>query len=44
MKMSLACTGMLSSENDDFTFLKTVKNIKEHVHYAHNSSRARGTL
>ena len=28
MKMSRACTGMLSSENDDFKFLKTVKNIK----------------
>ena len=24
----LACTGMLSSENDDFKFLKTVKNIE----------------
>ena len=28
MKMSKACPGMLSSENDDFQFLKTVKNIK----------------
>ena len=28
MKTSRACTGMLSSENDDFKFLKTVKNIK----------------
>ena len=28
MKMSRAGTGMLSSENDDFKFLKTVKNIK----------------
>ena len=28
MKMSRACSGMLSSENDDFKFLKTVKNIK----------------
>ena len=28
MKMSRACPGMLSSENDDFKFLKTVKNIK----------------
>ena len=27
MKMSRACTGMLSSEND-FKFLKIVKNIK----------------
>ena len=28
MKVSRACTGMLSSENDDFKFLKTAKNIK----------------
>ena len=28
MKTSGACTGMLSSENDDFKFLKTAKNIK----------------
>ena len=28
MKKSRACTGMLSSENDDFKFLKTAKNIK----------------
>ena len=28
MKMSKACTGMLSSENDDFKFLNTAKNIK----------------
>ena len=28
MKTSRACTGMLSSENDDFIFLKTVKNLK----------------
>ena len=28
MKTSRACIGMLSSENDDFKFLKTVKNIK----------------
>ena len=41
MKMSLACSGMLSSENDDFTFLKTVKNIKEHVHYRASSIPAR---
>ena len=29
---SRACTGMLSSENDDFKFLKTAKN-KKHVHH-----------
>ena len=28
MKTSRACTDMLSSENDDFKFLQTVKNIK----------------
>ena len=28
MKTSRACTGMLSSENDDFTYLETAKNIK----------------
>ena len=28
LKMSRACTGMSSSENDDFIFLKTVNNIK----------------
>ena len=27
MKTSRACTGMLSPKNDDFKFLKTVKNI-----------------
>ena len=28
MKMSRACTGMLSSEKDDFKFLKTMKTEK----------------
>ena len=28
MKTSRACTGMLCSENDDFEFLKTGKNIQ----------------
>ena len=28
MKTSRACTGMLSSENDDFKFLNTTKNRK----------------
>ena len=41
MKMSRACPGMLSSENDDFEFLKTAKNIKMHVLY---SSRAHVTV
>ena len=44
MKTSRACTGILSSENDDFEFLKTAKNIKKQVHHVHNSSRARGTV
>ena len=29
MKMSRACTGMLSSENDDFKFFKTAKKHKK---------------
>ena len=28
IKMSWVCTGMLSSEDDDFKFLKTAKSIK----------------
>ena len=28
IKTSRTCTGMLSSENDDFKFLKTTKNMK----------------
>ena len=28
MKLSRACPGMLSSENYDFKFLKTAKNVK----------------
>ena len=28
MKMSRACPGILSSENDDLKFLKTAENIK----------------
>ena len=39
MKMSRACSGMLSSENDDLKFFKTAKNIN-----THHSSRARGTV
>ena len=44
MKMSRACSGMLSSENDDFKFLKTAKYHKMHVHHVHHSSRARGSV
>ena len=41
MKMSWACSGMLSSENDDFKFLKTAKKHKMHVHHEHHSSKGR---
>ena len=41
MKMSRAYSGMLSSKNDDFKFLKTAKNHKMHVDH---SSRARVTV
>ena len=41
MKMSRACSGMLSSENDDFKFFKTAQNRKMHMHHMHYSSRAR---
>ena len=44
MKTSRAFTGMLSSENDDFKFLKTAKKHKKHVHHMHHSSRACGTV
>ena len=41
MKMSRACSGMLSSENDDFKFLKKCEKHKMHVHH---SSRAYVTV
>ena len=54
MKTSRACTGMLSSENADFKFLETAKNIKStcitctirapYVHHVCHSSSARGTV
>ena len=44
MKMSRVCCGMLSSENDNFKFLKTAKKHKMHVHHVHNSSRCRVTV
>ena len=44
MKMSRACSGMLSSENDDFKFLKTARKHKMHVHHFHHRSRARVTV
>ena len=43
MKMSRSCSGILSSENDDFKFLKTAKKHKMHVHHGHHSSRGRVT-
>ena len=40
-----ACAGMLSSENKDFNFLKTIKkNKKRQVHQVHHSSRVRGIV
>ena len=44
MKMSRACSGMLSSKNDDFKFLKKLQKHKMHVHHVHHSSRARVTV
>ena len=39
--MSRACSGMLSSEKDDFKFLKkTAKKHKMHVRHVHHSFRA----
>ena len=42
--MSRACTSMLSSENDDFKFLKTAKKHKMHMHRLHHSTRACGIV
>ena len=42
MQTFRACTGMLSSENTDFKFLKTAKKNKKHVHQGYHSYRARG--
>ena len=44
MKMSRACPGMFTSENDDFKFLRTGKKHKMHVHHVHHSSRASVTV
>ena len=40
MKMSGACPGMLSSENDDFKFFRIAKH-EMHARHVHHSSRAR---
>ena len=44
MKMSRACSGVLSSENDDFKFFKIAKKHKMHVHHGHHSSRGHVTV
>ena len=43
MTTSRACTGMLSSENDEIKFLKTKKKHKKHVHHGHHSYSSSGT-
>ena len=43
MKMSRECPGILSSENDDFKFLKNCEKHKMQVHHVHHSSRGRVT-
>ena len=42
--MSRTCSGMLSTVNDDFKFLKTAKKHKMHVHNVHHSSSAHVTV
>ena len=44
MKMSRACSGMLSSENDEFKFLKTAKKHKMHVHHGYHGVKRRLTV
>ena len=44
MKTPRASTGILSSENDDFEFLKPAKDIKKQVHHVHHRSRAHGNI
>ena len=44
MKTFRACTDMMSSENNDFKFLKLQKKHKKNVRRVHHSSRARGTV
>ena len=43
MKTSRACTGMVSSANEHFRFLKLQKH-KKHMHHVYRSSRVRGTV
>ena len=44
MKMSSACPCMLSSENDDFKFLKNCEKYQMRMHHVHQSFRARVTV
>ena len=44
MKMSRACSGMLSSENDDLQILKNCQKQKMHVHHVHHSYMVRVTV
>ena len=44
MKMSRACSGMLSSKNDDFQIFKNCQKQKTHVHHVHHSSMVRVTV
>ena len=44
MKTSRACSGMLSSENDDFKFIKNSEKHKKHVHHVHHGSRDHETV
>ena len=44
MKMSRACSGMLSSKNEDFQILKNCQKHKMHVHHVHHSSMVRVTV
>ena len=44
MKMSWACSGMLSSKNDDFQILKNCQKQKMHVYHVHHSSMVHVTV
>ena len=44
MKISRACPGMLSSENNDFKLLKNCEKHKMHVHHVNDRYKARVTV
>ena len=44
MKTFRACTGMLSSENDDLNIIINCEKHKKHVHHMYHSSKTRGTV